>query len=115
MNRQAVDELKRQISLPDYLQSHDWRPARQLTSGRWMGWCPLHSDHKPSFLLDDNKGLFCCYGCGRGGDVIRFVELYHQTTFPEALALLHSSYGVVLWCAPPLSSIVPSCIVARKR
>lgn len=94
MNRQAIDELKRQISLLNYLQSHDWRAARQLTSGRWMGLCPLHSDHKPSFLLDDNKGLFYCYGCGRGGDVIRFVELYHQTTFPEALALLHSSYGV---------------------
>jgi DNA primase len=94
VNRQAVDELKRRISLLDYLQSHDWRPARQLTSGRWMGLCPLHSDHKPSFLLDDNKGLFYCYGCGRGGDVIRFVELYYQTTFPEALALLHSGYSV---------------------
>ena len=94
MNRLAVDELKRRISLLDYLQSHDWRPVRQLTSGRWMGLCPLHSDHKPSFLLDDNKGLFYCYGCGRGGDVIRFVELYYQTTFPEALALLHSGYSV---------------------
>jgi DNA primase len=94
VNRQTVDELKRRISLLDYLRSHDWRPARQLTSGRWMGLCPLHSDHKPSFLLDDNKGLFYCYGCGRGGDVIRFVELLYQTTFPEALALLHSGYSV---------------------
>ena len=38
--------------------------------------------------------MFYCYGCGRGGDVIRFAELYHQATFPEALALLHSGYGV---------------------
>lgn len=59
-----------------------------------MGLCPLHSDGRPSFLLDDNRGLFYCYGCGRGGDVIRFVELYHQMTFPQALALLHSGYGV---------------------
>jgi DNA primase len=44
--------------------------------------------------LDDNKGLFYCYGCGRGGDVIRFAELYHQATFPQALALLNSGYGV---------------------
>ena len=61
MNRQAIDELKRRISLLDYLQSHDWRPARQLTRGRWMGLCPLHPDSRPSFLLDDNKGLFYCY------------------------------------------------------
>ena len=43
-----------------------------------MGLCPLHADHKPSFLLDPGKNLFYCYGCGRGGDVIRFAELYHR-------------------------------------
>src|SRR6202048_5136097 len=53
-----------------------------------MGLCPLHSDHKPSFLVDPSKSLFYCYGCGRGGDVIRFAELYHQVKFPQALALL---------------------------
>jgi DNA primase len=94
VNRLAIDELKRRISLLDYLQSHDWRPARRLSRNRWMGLCPLHPDHKPSFVLDDNKGLFYCYGCGRGGDVIRFAELYHQATFPQALALLHGGYGV---------------------
>jgi len=35
------------------------------------------------------KSLFYCYGCGRGGDVIRFAELYHQVKFPQALVLLH--------------------------
>ena len=84
MNRQALDELKQQIPLLDYLQAHDWQPARQLSRGRWMGLCPLHADRKPSFLVDPNKGLFYCYGCGRGGDVIRFAELYHQVKFPQA-------------------------------
>jgi DNA primase len=93
MSRQALDELKQQIPLLDYLQAHDWQPARQLSRGRWMGLCPLHSDHKPSFLLDPGKGLFYCYGCGRGGDVIRFAELYYQVKFPQALALLHQWRG----------------------
>lgn len=88
MSRQALDELKRQIRLLEYLQAHDWQPARQLSRGRLMGLCPLHSDHRPSFLVDTGKSLFYCYGCGRGGDVIRFAELYHQVKFPEALALL---------------------------
>jgi DNA primase len=58
------------------------------------GWaCPLHDDHLPSFLMDPGKNLFYCYGCGRGGDVIRFAELYHQVRFPEALALLHQWRG----------------------
>ena len=93
MNRQALDELKQQIPLLDYLKAQDWQPARPLSGGRWMGLCPLHSDHKPSFLVDTNKDLFYCYGCGRGGDVIRFVELHRQVKFPQALALLQQWRG----------------------
>jgi hypothetical protein len=94
MSCQALDELKQQIPLQDYLQAHDWQPARKLSRGRWMGLCPLHSDHKPSFLVDPSKSLFYCYGCGRGGDVIRFAELYHQVKFPQASALLHQWRGL---------------------
>jgi DNA primase len=94
VSRQVLDELKQQIPLLDYLQAHDWQPARQLSRGRWMGLCPLHPDHKPSFLVDPTKSLFYCYGCGRGGDVIRFAELYHQVKFPQALTLLHQWRGL---------------------
>jgi len=93
MNRQDLDELKRQIPLMGYLQAQDWQPARPLSRGRWMGLCPLHGDHKPSFLVDANQDLFYCYGCGRGGDVIRFAELYHQVKFSQALALLRQWRG----------------------
>jgi DNA primase len=61
-----------------------------------MGLCPLHGDHKPSFVVDPHKDLFYCYGCGRGGDVIRFAELYHQVKFPQAVALLHQWRGAPL-------------------
>ena len=64
MSRQALDELKQQIPLLDDLQAQDWQPARRLSRGRWMG-LYLHSDHKPSFLVDPSKSLFYCYGCGR--------------------------------------------------
>jgi len=94
VNRKALDELKQQIPLLDYLEAHDWRPVRRLSRGRWMGLCLLHEDHKPSFLVDPSKSLFYCYGCGRGGDVIRFAELYHQAKFPQALALLHQWRGL---------------------
>jgi DNA primase len=93
MNRQALDELKQQIPLLDYLRAHDWHPARPLRGGRWMGLCPLHQDRKPSFLLDPSKNLFYCYGCGVGGDVIRFAQLYHQVKFPQALTLLQQWRG----------------------
>ena len=93
MSRQALDKLKQQIPLLDYLEADDWRPVRRLSRGRWMGLCPLHDDPKPSFLMDPRQNLFYCYGCGRGGEVIRFAELYHQVQFPQALALLRPWRG----------------------
>ena len=97
MTREALDELKRQIPVLDYLHAHNWRPVRQLRGGRWMGLCPLHQDHHPSFVVDPNKGLFYCYGGGRGGDVIRFAEICHEVRFPQAVALLRQWRGL-----PPL-------------
>ena len=93
MNSLAAEMLKQQIPLLDYVKGQDWKPARRIARGRLMGLCPLHADRKPSFLLDPNKNLFYCYGCGRGGDLIRFVELYHGVPFGEAIALLRRWSG----------------------
>jgi DNA primase len=46
-------------------------------------------------VVDPGKGLFYCYGCGRGGDVIRFAEIYHEVRFPEALSLLRQWRGLM--------------------
>jgi DNA primase len=96
VNRKELDELKQQIPLLDYLEALAWRPVRRLSRGRWMGLCPLHDDHQPSFLMDPNKNLFYCYGCGRGGDVIRFAEIYHHMQFPQVLVLLRQWRGLGL-------------------
>ena len=91
-------------------------PARPLSRGRWMGLCPLHGDHKPSFLVDPNKDLFYCYGCGRGGDVIRFAELYHQVKFPQAVALLRQWRGAgAFCCTKPHVSIACSYTATARR
>jgi DNA primase len=94
LNRNAIDELKRQIPLLDYLRAQEWQPGRRIRNGRLMGLCPLHADHSPSFLVDPCRNLFYCYGCARGGDVIRFAELYHHVKFPQAVALLRQWRGV---------------------
>ena len=115
MSRKELDELKQQIPLLDYLEAHDWRPMRRLSRGRWMGLCPLHDDHQPSFLMDPSKNLFYCYGCGRGGDVIRFAELYHQVQFPQALALLRQWRGLAPCCTKPRVSIACSYTATARR
>jgi len=66
VSRKALDELKQQIPIMDYLEAHDWRPVRRLSGDRWMGLCPLHDDHKPSFLVDPSKNLFSCKAVAAG-------------------------------------------------
>jgi DNA primase len=62
MNRKALDELKQQIPLLECVQAHGWQQARPIGFGRLLGLCPLHTDYKPSFLIDPDKNLFFCYG-----------------------------------------------------
>src|SRR4051794_23715074 len=91
MSWEAAAMIKQQAPLHEYLASQHWKPVRHMAGGRLLGLCPLHPDRKPSFLVDPAKGLFYCYGCGRGGDVIRFVELYFGVRFSQAMALLRGS------------------------
>ncbi len=51
----------------------------------YFGLCPFHDDHNPSLSVNPINNLWQCFGCGAGGDVIRFVELFDQVPFPEAV------------------------------
>ncbi len=59
-----------------------------------VGLCPFHDDTHPSLSVTPERGLFHCFACGAGGDVIRFVERLDGVTFPEALRILagHTGY-----------------------
>ncbi|CAB1061816.1 DNA primase DnaG, partial [Olavius sp. associated proteobacterium Delta 1] len=56
----------------------------------YFGLCPFHDDTNPSLSVNPNKNLWQCFGCGAGGDVIRFVELIDKVTFPEAVNKLEA-------------------------
>jgi DNA primase len=70
-----LERIKKRIPLLQYLQRHHW--TGHLVSARcvFLGLCPLHEETHPSFYVNAQKNLFYCHGCGRGGDLIRFVEL----------------------------------------
>jgi hypothetical protein len=53
-----------------------------------VGLCPFHADKNPSLSVNEDKGLFHCFGCGTSGDVIRFVELIENLNFKEACKIL---------------------------
>lgn len=84
-----VETLRRRLPLLDYLEQHNWkgRPA-----GRWeyVGLCPLHEESHPSFYVNTRKDVFYCHGCGRGGDLVRFLQLSRRLSLRESLACLGS-------------------------
>jgi DNA primase len=93
MDHQALEQLKHQVSLLDYLQQQDWKPTRNSSGSEVAGLCPFHSDTRPSFYVHRGKNLFYCHGCGRGGDLIGLVKLYHGLSFTEAVAHLRQRLG----------------------
>ncbi|HEV8119296.1 MAG TPA: DNA primase [Thermoanaerobaculia bacterium] len=71
--------------------------TRLKKAGRsWKGLCPFHNERTPSFTVDREKGLFHCFGCGAGGDVIHFVRQMDRLDFPEAVEALASRFGVTI-------------------
>ncbi|HPM23604.1 MAG TPA: DNA primase [Phycisphaerae bacterium] len=66
----------------------------------YIGLCPFHPDHKPSFAVSPTKRIFKCWSCGAGGDVIRFVEKFERIDFRTALAQLARRAGIELRSTP---------------
>ncbi|MFF2090306.1 DNA primase [Paenibacillus sp. NPDC058174] len=67
--------------------------------GKYMkGLCPFHSEKTPSFTVTPELQIFHCYGCGKSGNVIRFVEELEGYSFPEAVRVLAEDAGIpVTW------------------
>jgi DNA primase len=88
-----LQSLKERIPLLDYLRSHNWTARPIGAHQEFVGLCPLHPDTHPSFYVNAAKNVFYCHGCGRGGDLIRFVQLSLNLSFREALVHLKRQLG----------------------
>lgn len=88
-----IDELK---SHADIVQIVQERVPLRRSGTAWKGLCPFHGEKTPSFQVHGDKGFFHCFGCGVGGDVIKFVELYDKVAFPEAVRQLAARVGLAV-------------------
>ncbi len=59
-----------------------------------IGLCPFHNEKTPSFTVSPSKGIYKCFGCGEGGDALKFVMEHEQLSYPEALRYLAKKYGI---------------------
>ena len=86
-----VEDLKAHADIVQVVQ--DSVPLKKAGS-TYKGLCPFHSEKTPSFNVNPDKGFFHCFGCGVGGDVVKFVELQEKLAFPDAVRLLARRFGL---------------------
>ncbi len=60
----------------------------------YLGLCPFHNEKTPSFTVSPAKGIFKCFGCGKGGNSVNFIMEHEQFSYPEALKYLAKKYGI---------------------
>ncbi|HEY7163190.1 MAG TPA: DNA primase [Candidatus Binatia bacterium] len=61
-----------------------------------VGLCPFHNEKTPSFSVNEEKGIFHCFGCQAGGSVFDFLMRYDHLTFPEAVERVAKRYGITI-------------------
>ena len=93
INDRVLAELRSAADIIEVIGEH----TRLKKAGRsWKGLCPFHNERTPSFTVDREKGLYHCFGCGAGGDVIHFVRQIDRLDFPEAVEALAGRFGVAI-------------------
>lgn len=87
----SIDEIKQQLNIVDVIGKE---VKLKRTGSGFKGLCPFHNEKTPSFSVNEQGQFFNCFGCGRKGDVLRFVMDYYKLSFREAVDKLCSEYGI---------------------
>ena len=72
------------------------RTQLRRTGAQWSGRCPFHEEKTPSFSVDPVGKLYHCFGCGKGGDLITFVQETEGLDFVQAIEWLADRYRITL-------------------
>ena len=89
---EVVAAVKERTSIEDVVREHV--TLRQGGVGSLKGLCPFHDEKSPSFTIRPHLGVWHCFGCGEGGDVLSFVQKVDHLTFTEAVERLAERAGV---------------------
>ena len=94
IRREDVEAVREQSKLEDVIgEQVALRPAGV---GSLKGLCPFHDEKSPSFNVRPSVGLYHCFGCGEGGDVISFVQKVDHLSFAESVERLAARIGIEL-------------------
>ena len=89
----AVDEIKSRLDIVDVISKYVILKKR---GANYLGLCPFHNEKTPSFIVSPQKGIFKCFGCGKGGDAITFLMEINGQSYAETIKDLANQYNIEL-------------------
>ena len=107
-NRNLTDEIRERLSVVDVVGRTV--PLTKKGENYW-GCCPFHNEKTPSFSVNENKGFYHCFGCGKHGDIFSFVMETQHMNFMQAMEDLAKMAGVKI----PERNPRPADVVNREK
>ena len=93
IDNNSIEQLKQTIDIVDVVGNY---VELKKNGSNFKGLCPFHDEKTPSFIVSPSKQFYKCFGCGAGGDAIKFVMEYEKLSYPEAIEKLASQYNFTL-------------------
>ena len=87
ISKNSIENLKNNLDIVDILSQY---LQLKKSGSNFKACCPFHEEKTPSFVVSPTKQIYHCFGCGVGGDVIKFVMEYEKLSYPEAIEKLAS-------------------------
>ncbi|MEP6658622.1 MAG: DNA primase [Acidimicrobiales bacterium] len=94
----VIEQVRSRVNLVEIVQPHI---ALRRVGRRWQGLCPFHAEKTPSFYVNEELGLYKCFGCNASGDVITFVREIEHLDFAQAVEYLAARAGVAMVYTDP--------------
>ena len=84
IDRETVDRIYAAANIVDIIGEYVTLKRKGVN---YVACCPFHNEKTPSFVVSPSKGLYKCFGCGKGGNAVTFVMDQEATTYAEALKM----------------------------
>ncbi|MDE5708477.1 MAG: DNA primase [Alistipes sp.] len=91
IDRETVDRIYAAANIVDIVG--DFVTLRRK-GVNYQACCPFHNEKTPSFVVSPSKGVYKCFGCGKGGNAVTFLMEHENITYPEALKMVAKRYGI---------------------
>ena len=91
IDRATVDRIYAAANIVDIIGDYVTLKKKGVN---YQACCPFHQEKTPSFIVSPSKGVFKCFGCGKGGNAVTFIMEHEGVSYPEALRMVAKRYGI---------------------